>query len=131
MSKKFEEVFKALKELLEYVESEDSGIEEHDFFTDHDSDQCVLCAARELIEKHSKKDNVFYRGFSSDGLIMLTLKGVDYTFRVDSARIPGWVKTLTGKRPGSAVKKIRETCIWWRNDLTNEVTENIERRSGL
>jgi len=49
---KFDETFKALKELLEYVESEDSGIEEHDFFTDHDSDQCVLCKAREIVDKH-------------------------------------------------------------------------------
>jgi len=49
---KFEETFKALKELLEYVESEDSGIEEHDFFTDHDSDTCVLCKAREVVNKY-------------------------------------------------------------------------------
>ena len=120
---------KVLKELVENMEENDKkGTEEHDFFTDHDADQCVLCAARELIEKHSKKDKVFYRGFSSDGLIMLTLSGVDYTFRVDSIRIPGWVKTLTGKRPMTAVNEIKKSCFWWRNDLTNEVTENTERR---
>jgi len=48
----FKETFKALKDLLEYVESKDSGIEEHDFFTDHDSDQCVLCKAREVVNEH-------------------------------------------------------------------------------
>lgn len=53
---KFAETYKALKELLEYVESEDSGIEEHDFFTDHDSDQCVLCKAREIVNKHEGGD---------------------------------------------------------------------------
>ena len=47
-----EEILKTLKELLEYVESKDSGIEEHDFFTDHDSDQCVLCKAREVVNEH-------------------------------------------------------------------------------
>ena len=54
MSEKLEEVFNTLKELLEYVETKDNGIEEHDFFTDHDSDQCVLCKAREVVDKYTE-----------------------------------------------------------------------------
>jgi len=123
---------KVLEDLIEVLEFNDKkGVEEHDFHTDHNSDTCALCAARELVTKEKNKGKVFYRGFSSDGLIMLTLGGIDYTFRVDSARIPAWVKTLTGKRPGSAVNEIKMVCHWWRNDFTNEVTENIERRQYL
>jgi hypothetical protein len=55
MSEKLEEVFNALKELLEYVEEEGTGIQEHDFFTDHDNDQCVLCKAREVVNKYEEK----------------------------------------------------------------------------
>lgn len=49
------EIFTALKELLEYVETEGKGIEEHDFFTDHDSDQCVLCKAREIVTEYEEE----------------------------------------------------------------------------
>jgi len=120
---------RVLKELVEYVEKNDKEeTEEHDLFTDHDTDQCVLCSARELINKYKDKAKVFYRGFSSDGMIMLTLNGVDYSYRVDSARIPKWITTLHGKRPFSAVDEIKKTCHWCRNDFTNEVTENTERR---
>ena len=129
---------KVLKELVENMEENDKeGIEEHDFHTDHDADQCVLCSARELLRKYEeetekkakRKTDILYRGFSSDGLIMLTLKGIDYTFRVDSARIPDWVKTLTGKRPGGAVKKIRETCHWYRNDTTGEMVIHVGKKT--
>jgi len=48
------EILSALSELLENVELENNGVEEHDFFTDHDSnDGCVLCKAREVVDKYS------------------------------------------------------------------------------
>jgi len=76
-----------------------------------------------------KKTKIFYRGFSSDGLIMLSLDDVDYTYRVDSARIPKWIRTLTSKRPRrSVIDEIKKNCFWWKNDATGEITENTERR---
>jgi hypothetical protein len=124
---------KVLRDLVENIEENDKeGTKEHDFHTDHDVDQCVLCSARELLKKYEekseektkRKSKVFYSGFSSDGLITLNIDGIDYTYRVDSARIPKWIKTLTGKRPMTAVNEIKKSCFWWRNENTGEITKN-------
>ncbi len=117
---------RVLKELVEFVEKNDK--EEHYIYNEHDAYHCPLCAGRELLIKYKNKVKLFYSGFSSDGMIMLTIDGVDYSYRVDSARIPKWIAILHGKRPFSAVNEIKKTCHWLRNDFTGEVTVNTERR---
>lgn len=133
-----EQELKILKDLVDIMEENDEEwVKEHDLFTDHGAEECALCAARNLLHEYKEKAEkkakrklkVFYRGFSSDGIISLSLNDVDYSYRVDSARIPYWVKILTGKRPGSVVKEIKETCHWYRNDTTGELVIHTGKKT--
>jgi hypothetical protein len=55
---------------------------------------------------------VKYVGHTSDGLLYLSVNGLEYIYRLDAAVIPGIIKDVV-YQPFKTLLRIKKTCDWY------------------
>lgn len=72
--------------------------------------------------RNTQKPNVVYTGQDSEGLLFLNVDRTPFTFRVDAARIDGYLKKVR-QNPVAGIDLLKRTCNWYLNEKEGVLVE--------